>query len=100
MAGAVPGPQQVADRRQVQRIGLQPSPARQLPLGGHLGRAGLDQLPLLRQDTRADQRLMIVPGGLHPDPDQPDYSSMDGCLDPVDQQPHPGQGHRELKRAG
>ena len=25
---------------------------------------------------------------------------MGGCLDPVDQQPHPGQGHRELKRAG
>jgi hypothetical protein len=35
-AGAVPSPQQVADRHQVQRVGLDPPPSGQLPLGGHL----------------------------------------------------------------
>jgi hypothetical protein len=100
MTGAVPGPQQVADRHQIQRIGLEPSPSRELPLAGHLGRVDLDELPFLRQDTRADQRLVIVPGGLHPDPDQPDHPSTGGCLDSLDQQPHPSHGHRELERTG
>jgi hypothetical protein len=100
MTGAVPGPQQVADRHQIQRIGLEPSPSRELPLAGHLGRVDLDELPFLRQDTRADQRLVIMPGGLHPDPDQPDHPSTGGCLDSLDQQPHPSHGHRELERTG
>jgi hypothetical protein len=34
---AVPGSQQVADRHQIQRVGLDPPPAGQLPLGGHPG---------------------------------------------------------------
>ena len=38
MASAVPGPQQVADRYQIQRVGLEPPPSRQLPLAGYLGR--------------------------------------------------------------
>jgi hypothetical protein len=46
MTSAVPGPQQVADRHQIQRIGLEPPPSRQLPLGSHLGRADQDQLPV------------------------------------------------------
>lgn len=95
MTSAVPGPQQIADRHQIQRVGLEPSPSRQLPLASHLGRVDLDQLPFLRQDTRADQRLVIVPGGLHPNPDQPDHPSTGGRLDSLDQQPHPSHGHRD-----
>jgi hypothetical protein len=100
MASAVAGPQQVADRYQIQRVGLEPPPSRQLPLAGYLGRVDLDQLPFLRQDTRADQRLVVVPGGLHPDPDQADHPSTGGRLDALDQQRHPGHRHRKLERAG
>jgi hypothetical protein len=100
MASAVPSPQQVADRHQVQRVGLEPPPSGQLPLAGHLGRVDLDQLPVGGQDTGADQRLVIVPGGLHANPDQPDRSTAGRQLHPLDQKPHPGHGHRELERAG
>jgi hypothetical protein len=97
---AVPGSQQVADRHQIQRVGLDPPPAGQLPLGGHLGRADLDQLPVGGQHPGAGQGLVIVPGGLHADPDQLDRSAAGSCLDPLDQQPHPGHGHRKCERAG
>ena len=100
VASAVPGAQQVTDRHQVQRVGLQPPPPGHLALAGYLGRVDLDQLPFLRQDTRADQRLVIVPGGLDADADQPDRSAAGRYLYPLDQQPHAGHGHRELKRAG
>jgi hypothetical protein len=66
MAGAVPGPQQVADRHQIQRVGLEPPPSGQLPLAGHLGRVDLDQLPVGGQDIGADQRLVVVPAASTP----------------------------------
>jgi hypothetical protein len=64
------------------------------------GRADLDQLPVGGQHPGAGQGLVIVPGGLHADPDQLDRSTAGSCLDPLDQQPHPGHGHRKCERAG
>jgi hypothetical protein len=100
VASPMPGPQQVADRHQVQRVGLQSPPSRHLALGGHLGRVDLDQLPVRRQHAGADKRLVVVPGGLHADADQADHPSTGGRLDPLDQQRHPGHRHRELERTG
>jgi hypothetical protein len=97
---ALPSTQQVADRHQVQRVGLDPTPPRDAALRRDLGRVDLHHLPASWQHALAQQRLVVVPGRLDPDPDQPDPPTGGRHRHPLDQLRDPGPVHREPERPG
>jgi hypothetical protein len=91
--------QQIGDRGQVHRVGLHATLAVGPPLGGHLGRVELHQLPVARQHPRGGQRSMVVPGSLDPDPDQLHRPGGPDRLDPAHQLSNPSPADRELEPA-
>jgi hypothetical protein len=95
---AVPGQQQIADRHQVDRVGLDATLPAGAPLGGHVRRVQLDQLPVRRQHPSADKRAMVVPGRLDPDPDQAHRALGAHRLDPPHELGHARPGHGERER--
>jgi hypothetical protein len=85
--GALPAGQQLTDRGRVQPVGLAPSVALLFARRSHLARVEQPHHQLLTITQVTDQRLMMVPGRLHP------HHHHAGV------QPAPGRGDQALELA-